>query len=82
MSRVCGTEKRFEPQPIAGLRAAIVRCGKTAGHLGAHEAIRNGTAFVWNSCECRDSNREGPIRPPGKDINDPTGLHCRYCPLY
>jgi hypothetical protein len=33
-------------------------------------------------CECRDSNREGPIKPPGEDKYDPRGLHYTYCPLY
>lgn len=34
------------------------------------------------TCQCRDSNNEGPIKPPGKDEHDPSGLHYTYCPLY
>jgi hypothetical protein len=33
-------------------------------------------------CICRDSNREGPIRPPGVSEFDPSGLHYGYCPMY
>lgn len=52
-------------------RGGLVRCAACFGVID-----------LGPRCQCRDSNNEGPIKPPGKDALDPSGLHYAYCPLY
>lgn len=50
--------------------------------LGELAATKDAEMGEQPTCQCRDSNKEGPIKPPGENELDPSGLHYTYCPLY
>jgi hypothetical protein len=90
---LCNAPATFGPdganvtQAAKDAMAVAFSCDRDQGHAGDHQAHdADGHLLCWweqkPTCQCRDSNNEGPINPPGKDEHDPTGLHYSYCPLY